>query len=52
MYKMAPTAEVVNPFTEVPCGTCKVSSNGRSECETPRGHCHSGISFTAYLAVA
>eukprot|EP00752_Nemacystus_decipiens_P003041 g2819.t1 len=24
VYKMAPTAEVVNPFTEVPCGTCKV----------------------------
>lgn len=25
MYKMAPAVEVVNAFTEVPCGTCKVS---------------------------
>lgn len=25
VYKMAPAVEVVNAFTEVPCGTCKVS---------------------------
>lgn len=39
VYKMAPAVEVVNAFTEVPCGTCKVSRRrmGCSKQENKRG---------------